>query len=124
MEIVARVPDVKALINITSDGLLNLSRVDHPRVGFRIDELPPVPEIFELIQQYGSVSTAEMFEVYNMGVGFCIIVAASQASLVLSILAQHRRKAWVIGEVIEDPTKGVYLLRHGLIGHKKHFRKG
>jgi phosphoribosylformylglycinamidine cyclo-ligase len=123
MEIIARVPDVKALINITSDGFLNLSRVDHPRVGFRIDELPPVPEIFELIQQYGPVSTAEMFEVYNMGVGFCVLVEPSKASLVLSILDQHGRKAWVVGEVVEDPTKGVRLPRHGLIGHKKHFRK-
>jgi phosphoribosylformylglycinamidine cyclo-ligase len=124
MEIIARVPDVKALINITSDGLLNLSRADHPRVGFRIDELPPVPEIFELIQQYGSVSTAEMFEVYNMGVGFCVLVDPSKASLVLSILEQRGRKAWVVGEVVEDPTKGVYLPRHGLIGHKKHFHEG
>ena len=123
MEIIARIPDVKALINITSDGLLNLSRVDQPRVGFRIDELPPVPEIFELVQQYGSVTTAEMFEVYNMGVGFCVLVDPSKASLVLSILDEHGRKAWVIGEVIDDPTKGVYLPRHGLAGHKKHFRQ-
>jgi phosphoribosylformylglycinamidine cyclo-ligase len=123
MEIIARVPDVKALINITSDGLLNLCRVAHPRVGFRIGELPPVPEIFELIQEYGVVSTAEMFEVYNMGVGFCVLVAASRSSLVLSILEQHGRKAWVIGEVIEDPTKGVYLPRHRLSGHGKHFRQ-
>ncbi len=121
MEIIARIPDVKALINITSDGLLNLSRVDHPRLGFRIDELPPVPEIFELIQEYGSVSIAEMFEVYNMGVGFCVVVDMSKAALVLSIVEQHGRKAWVIGEVIEDPTKGVYLPRHRLSGHKKHF---
>jgi phosphoribosylformylglycinamidine cyclo-ligase len=123
MEIIAQVPDVKALINITSDGLLNLSRVEHPRVGFRIDEPPPVPEIFELIQQYGSVGTAEMFEVYNMGVGFCVLAEPSKASLVLSILEQHGRKAWVIGEVIDDPTKGVYLPRHRLRGHKKHFRE-
>jgi phosphoribosylformylglycinamidine cyclo-ligase len=123
MEIIASVPDVKALINITSDGLLNLSRVDHPRVGFRIDELPPVPEIFDHIQQYGSVSTAEMFEVYNMGVGFCVLVEPSKTSLALSILEQHGRKAWVIGQVVEDPTKGVRLPRHGLIGHNKHFRE-
>jgi phosphoribosylformylglycinamidine cyclo-ligase len=123
MEIIARVPDVKALIHVTSDGLLNLNRVDHPRVGFRIDELPSVPEIFELVQQYGSVGTAEMFEVYNMGVGFCVLVDPSKASLVLSILDQHGRKAWVIGKVIDDPTKGVYLPRHGLVGHKKHFDK-
>jgi len=123
MEILRRVPNVKALINITSDGLLNLSRVDNTRVGFRIDELPPVPEIFKLIQEYGNASNAEMFEVYNMGVGFCVVVDESNVGLVLSILEQHRRKAWVIGEVIEDPTKGVYLPRHRLEGHKKRFRK-
>ena len=123
MEILRKIPDVKALINITSDGLLNLSRVDNTSVGFRIDELPPVPEIFKLIREYGNVPTAEMFEVYNMGVGFCVVVGESDVSLVLSILEQHRRKAWVIGEVIQDPTKGVYLPRHRLEGHKKRFRE-
>jgi phosphoribosylformylglycinamidine cyclo-ligase len=123
MEIVRRVPDVKALINITSDGLLNLSRVDNSRVGFRIDELPPVPEIFKLIQEYGNVRIAEMFEVYNMGVGFCVVVGESNVNLVLSILEQHRRKAWVIGQVIQDSTKGVYLPRYRLEGHKKRFRE-
>jgi phosphoribosylformylglycinamidine cyclo-ligase len=121
MEIIAGVPDVKALINITSDGLLNLSRVDHTCAGFRIDQLPPVPEIFQLIQEYGSVSTAEMFEVYNMGVGFCILVDPAKASLVLSILDRHGRKAWVIGAVVEDAAKGVYLPCHRLSGHGKRF---
>ena len=121
IEIIARVPDVKALIHITSDGLLNLCRVDRPGIGFRLNQLPPVPEIFELIQQYGSVSTAEMFEVYNMGVGFCVIVDPTKAGIVLSVLEQHGRKAWVIGEVIDDPTRGVYLPRHRLSGHAKHF---
>ena len=123
MEILRRVPDVKALINITSDGLLNLSRVDNARVGFRIDELPPVPEIFQLIQEYGNVGTAKMFEVYNMGVGFCVVVGESDVGPVLSILEQHGRKAWVIGKAIEDPTKGVYVPRHRLEGHKKRFRE-
>ena len=123
IEVLKRVSNVKALINITSDGFLNLSRVDNMCVGFRIDELPPVPEIFKLIQQYGNVSTAEMFEVYNMGVGFCVVVGESSVRLVLSILEQHSRKAWVIGEVIQDSTKGVYLPRHRLEGHKKRFRE-
>lgn len=100
-----------------------MSRVDNARVGFRIDELPPVPEIFTLIQEYGNVGTAEMFEVYNMGVGFCVVVGESDVGPVLSILEQHRRKAWVIGKAIEDPTKGVYVPRHRLEGHKKRFRE-
>jgi len=123
MEILRRVPDVKALVNITSDGLLNLSRVDNPRVGFLIDEMPETPEIFQLIQSYGQVRMAEMFEVYNMGVGFCVVADESKVDSILSILRTCNRKAWVIGKVVEDPTKGVYLPRHGLVGHKKRFHE-
>jgi phosphoribosylformylglycinamidine cyclo-ligase len=127
MEILRRVPEVKAFINITSDGLLNLSRVHNPRVGFRITELPPVPEIFKFIQRHGGVGHAEMFEVYNMGVGFCIVVDETKASLVLSILEQHRRKAWVIGKAVADESKGVCVdadaTRPRLIGHRKRFRE-
>jgi phosphoribosylformylglycinamidine cyclo-ligase len=123
MEILDKVPDVKALINITSDGLLNLSRVDNPRIGFYIDNLPRVPEIFKMIQHYEKVSDAEMFEVYNMGVGFCIIVDETKANSVLEILKKHNREAWVIGKVIEDPTKGVEVAQLRLIGHNKRFHE-
>ena len=50
LDIIRTIPTVKALINITGDGLLNLPRVD-AKVGFLIDDLPPVPAIFRLIQQ-------------------------------------------------------------------------
>src|SRR5215472_7352583 len=56
LEIIQKVPTVKALINITGDGLLNLPRVE-AKVGFLIDDLPPVPPIFQLIQIQGDVST-------------------------------------------------------------------
>jgi len=75
-----------------------------------------------MIQQYGEVSAAEMFEVYNMGVGFCVAVGDADVGSALSILERHNRQAWVIGKVIDDDTKGVYLPRQGLIGHKKRFR--
>lgn len=123
MEILRRVPDVKALVNITSDGLLNLNRVDNPRVGFYIDEMPETPSIFKMIQKHAQVNTSEMFEVYNMGIGFCVISDETKVSAILSILENHGRKAWVIGKVVEDPTKGVDLPRQGLIGHKKRFRE-
>jgi len=125
MEILKKVPDVKALINITGDGFLNLSRVHNPHVGFRIDDLPSTPEIFKLIQHHGNVATPEMFEVYNMGVGFCVIVSEVSVSVVLQILETHGRKAWVIGTVVEDGSKsvGVDATRPQLIGHGKHFRE-
>jgi phosphoribosylformylglycinamidine cyclo-ligase len=123
MEIIDHIPDVKALVNITSDGFLNLNRVHNEHVGFEIDNLPKVPEIFRMIKQYEEVSDAEMFEVYNMGVGFCVIVDETKVNLVLEILNRHQRKAWVIGKVVEDPNKGVEITQRGLIGHKKRFRE-
>jgi phosphoribosylformylglycinamidine cyclo-ligase len=122
LEIIKTVPAVKALVNITGDGLLNLPRVDG-KVGFQIDNRPPVPPIFRLIQQYGAVTSAEMFEVYNMGVGFCVLVAQKDRDPVLSILQRHGRRAQVIGRIIEDDSKGVYLPRQGLVGFGKEFRE-
>jgi phosphoribosylformylglycinamidine cyclo-ligase len=120
LDVINNVPTVKALINITGDGLLNLPRV-HARVGFLIDDLPPVPPIFGLIQRQGGVSGSEMFEVYNMGVGFCVLVSEGDADAALSILRRHGRRAQVIGRVIEDENKGVHLPRERLTGYGKAF---
>ena len=122
LDIVEQVPTVKALINITGDGLLNLPRVD-AAVGFEIDNLPPTPPVFRLIQQCGAVANAEMFEVFNMGVGFCVLVAERDRDAALAMLQRHGRRVQVIGRVIEDDSKGVYLPGQKLTGHGKEFRR-
>jgi phosphoribosylformylglycinamidine cyclo-ligase len=121
LDIIEHVPRVKALINITGDGLLNLPRVA-AKVGFVIDDLPPPPPIFRLIQQYGGVSDAEMYQVYNMGIGFCVLAAAADRDAVLAILKRRRRRAQVIGRVIADDGQGVYLPRQKLAGQGKKFQ--
>jgi len=122
LDIISEIPTIKALINVTGDGLLNLPRVA-AKVGFMIDDLPPVPAIFRLIQSLGGVSNAEMYQVYNMGVGFCVLVADRDRDAVLTVLNRHGRGAQVIGRVIEDSSKGVHLPRQRLIGHGKEFRE-
>ena len=121
LAIIAEIPAVKALINITGDGLLNLSRVA-ATVGFEIDDLPPPPPIFRLIQQHGGVGEAEMFEVFNMGVGFCVLAAEADGAAILSILERRGRRAQIIGHVVADAGKGVHLPRQRLSGHGKRFR--
>jgi phosphoribosylformylglycinamidine cyclo-ligase len=122
LEILARVPAVKALINITSDGLLNLVRVDSP-VGFTIDRLIEPPPIFPLIQSHAGVDDAEMHEVFNMGIGFCYVVAPADAELTLSILHQHGRDARRIGYAVADAEKKVRIPERGLVGRHKKFWK-
>jgi len=121
IEVLDQVSSVKALIHITGDGLLNLPRVD-ARIGFVIDDLPEPPPLFGLIEKLGGVGRAEMFEVYNMGIGFCVVVAPGDADRTLAILARHGRRASVIGQAIADPTKSVHLPREQLTGTGKRFR--
>ncbi len=120
LEVLARARGVKALVHITSDGFLNLARVKAP-VGFEIDALPPAPPIFDLIKHHGNVPVTEMYEVYNMGIGFCIVVAPDGVDEAMAILKTHGRKADIIGRAVADAAKHVRIPAERLVGQKKTF---
>ncbi len=106
---------VRALIHITSDGLLNLARVAS-ETGYVIDDPLESPPIFAMIQQAGNVPDHEMFQVYNLGTGFCVVVAPHDADRVVSIARQHGRRAKVIGYAVRDPEKRVWIPSAKLVG--------
>jgi phosphoribosylformylglycinamidine cyclo-ligase len=114
---------VRALLHITSDGFLNLSRIE-AEVGFNLDRLPKPHPIFNLIETSGSVPRAEMYRVFNMGIGFCVITPADARVLdaVREVFASHGFKADVIGEVVEDTKRRVILPEQGLEGEGNEFR--
>ncbi len=113
---------VRAFAHITSDGFLNLARID-AEVGFRLDRLPRPQPIFELIQRSGNVETAEMYRVFNMGIGFCVIVPADRTVIaqVAAAARAHGVEAQVIGEVTEDKAKRVVLPEQHLVGEGDTF---
>ncbi len=113
---------MKALVHITGDGFLNLSRVA-AEVGFVIDKLPPVPPIFPLMQRLGPVSDEEMFRVFNMGIGFCMVVPAHDAERVIAMVSEYGKKAYAIGRAVADPDKHIHLVQKGLVGKGKAFVK-
>jgi phosphoribosylformylglycinamidine cyclo-ligase len=113
---------VKAFAHITSDGFLNLTRVKKD-VSYVIEALPAVPPIFQLVQRLGQVDTTEMFSVFNMGVGFCAVVAARDAEAARTALAGGGRRAHRIGHVVADGKRQVSLPQFGLVGHGKHFQR-
>ncbi len=122
LEILRRVKGVKALANITSDGLLNLVRVE-ATVGFEIDRLIEPHPIFPLIQKHAKVEDSEMYEVFNMGIGFCYVVDPGDAALTISILEKHGRTAQRIGHAVADPEKRVRISERKLVGRHKSFRR-
>jgi len=119
MELFEKV-DVKAICHITGDGLLNLCRVAAP-VGFVLDRLPPVPPIFDLIRKAGSVEIAEMYRVFNMGIGLCITVAPKDVDRTCEIARKHGSDPFVIGHAVSDPTRTVKLEELGLSGNTTTF---
>ena len=92
--------DVKALAHITGDGFLNLSRVPS-RVTFVIETFPSPPPIFSLLQQLGGIADPEMFEVFNMGIGFCLVVPDSQADRTLELVSRFGKQAYRLGHVTD-----------------------
>ena len=112
---------VKALLHITGDGLLNLSRVAAP-MGFVIDRpLAPQP-VFALIQRAAGVDDAEMFRTFNMGTGFAVVVSPGDAERAVAIAAAHGHDAQVIGRAVADAERRVWLPAHRLVGAGKRFR--
>lgn len=120
MEILQSVKGVKALINVTSDGLLNLARVAAD-VGFEIDRLIEPHPIFSLIQRHADVRDSEMFEVFNMGIGFCYVVDPAAVDQTMSILKKHGRHAQSIGHAVADREKIVRVPQRNLVGRHKAF---
>jgi phosphoribosylformylglycinamidine cyclo-ligase len=88
--------EVRGLAHITSGGLGNLLRLAAD-VGYEIDQPLPVPPIFELIQERSGTADEEMHEVFNMGCGFCCIVAAADESAATELLRRHYPDARRIG---------------------------
>lgn len=111
---------IKALAHVTSDGLLNLSRVE-AQFGFVIEYLPEPQPIFQLIASLGEVAPYEMFRVFNMGIGFCVVLDPKDASQAIEIAAGHGVEAWVLGYAVPDGARAVHLKPAGLIGKGKDF---
>jgi phosphoribosylformylglycinamidine cyclo-ligase len=95
---------VRGLAHITSGGLGNLLRLAAD-VGYEIDDALPAPPVFGLIQERSGTSDDEMHDVFNMGCGFCCIVAAADEAAALDLLRPHYPGAKRIGSAVEGPRE-------------------
>ncbi|HEX2468818.1 MAG TPA: phosphoribosylformylglycinamidine cyclo-ligase [Solirubrobacterales bacterium] len=102
LELLESPVEVRGLAHITGDGVNNLLRLG-TGVGYEIDDPLPVPPVFGLIQELGEVSDQEMYEVFNMGCGFCCIVSAGDEAAALDVLRSHYPDAKRIGSATDRP---------------------
>jgi phosphoribosylformylglycinamidine cyclo-ligase len=111
-------PLVRALLKQFNPGATRAIRgLAHITGGGFVDNIPRVlpescdvvirkgswdmPAIFRMIVEKGGVPDEELYQVFNMGIGMTVIVAADKADAVLRQINRTKHKAWIIGEVVK-----------------------
>jgi phosphoribosylformylglycinamidine cyclo-ligase len=101
LEVLGAKPAISGMAHITGGGLPgNVCRALRDDVDALIDSTNwTPPAIFPFLQQHGGVETAEMFRVFNMGIGYTIIVRPNAAKTVMTALQKLGEKPVVIGVI-------------------------
>ncbi|AIX18780.1 phosphoribosylaminoimidazole synthetase [Synechococcus phage ACG-2014d] len=93
---------ILGMAHITGGGLPeNLPRCLPEGLKVNVNYGWDIPEVFEKIQNAGDISDTEMLNVFNMGIGFCLVVPPEVVDLTQTLIADtpHGMRSWVIGEV-------------------------
>jgi phosphoribosylamine--glycine ligase / phosphoribosylformylglycinamidine cyclo-ligase len=98
---------IKALAHLTGGGFIeNIPRVVPEGLRVVIQRASwPVPPLFNLIQARGLIETAEMYRVFNMGIGMVAVIAPELLEAFQQCVVEP---TWVIGS-LESGEKGVEL---------------
>ena len=102
--------NVHGMAHITGGGLYdNIPRILPKTVDAVIDTSSwKPPAIFSFMQEAGNVSKDEMYRVFNMGIGYMLIVSKKDVDTTLKILAKKKQPAKVIGQI--NSGKGTTVL--------------
>jgi len=111
------------LAHISGGGLLNVARLAAD-VSYVLDALPPAPEIFGQIAASGDIPAATMYATFNMGTGFCVVVAPGDVAAALAALRAAGEEPAVAGSVTDRPGKYVSIPAAGLVGRGDAFEEG
>ena len=99
---------IKGLAHITGGGITdNVPRVLPERLAARIERKAwTMPPLFRWLQERGNVADAELFRVFNCGIGMAIVVAGRDAPRALRALKAAGERAWRIGHVVKRAKNG------------------
>ena len=91
---------IKAMAHITGGGLIgNVPRVIPPDCDVIIQQKWDIPPIFNFLQELGPVDTEEMYRVFNMGIGYVLVVAPSFTRSIMAHLRKLGETPYFLGKV-------------------------
>ena len=96
--------DLHGMSHVTGGGFYeNLPRMLHEGQGIEIDvNAFPKKPIFELLQKLGNIDKEEMYNVFNMGIGFVCAVDADDAAKLQQLLSEIGEESYVIGKITDS----------------------
>jgi len=96
--------EIKGMSHITGGGFFeNIPRMLKDGQGVSIDVTSfPKPEIFNLLQTTGNIPEKEMYNVFNMGIGFIMAVEDKDVETVQNLLKEIGEESYVIGKVTDS----------------------
>ncbi|MEI7412828.1 phosphoribosylformylglycinamidine cyclo-ligase [Staphylococcus hominis] len=102
---------IKGMNHITGGGFYeNIPRGLPNGLAAKIDTQSfPTPKVFEWLQQQADIETSEMYNVFNMGIGYTVIVNKEDVSKALDILKEQDIAAYQIGEIVKSNDAPIYL---------------
>ena len=98
--------DIYGMAHITGGGIPeNLPRCLPKGLKAHVDYNSwPLPEIFKKIQLEGNVDEDEMKRVFNLGIGYCVVVPDNIKYYVMDVIRTTGIDCWEIGEVYESSS--------------------
>lgn len=95
---------LKACSHITGGGFYeNIPRMLKDGMGVEIELASfPKPKIFDLIQKEGKITDHEMYNVFNMGLGFVMAVDPNDVERVQAALKEINEVSYVVGKVTDS----------------------
>ena len=96
--------DIKGMCHITGGGFFeNVPRMLKDGQGVEINVKSfPRPKIFDFIKETGNIDEKEMYNVFNMGIGFMLAVDEKDVEDVMNKLKEINEEAYIIGKVTDS----------------------
>lgn len=100
---------IKGMAHITGGGLIdNLPRILPKKVNAFIDRGSwKISPLYQILCDKGGVSEEERYQTFNMGIGYCFVVAAKDVDKSMTLLRKLRARPAVIGQI----EKGTGIVR-------------
>ncbi len=99
--------EIKGMAHVTGGGMVeNLPRILPSGLGVVVNRREiEVPWIFRFIQEVGKIPEEEMWRVFNMGIGFTVVVAEEEVGKIVKRSVEYGEKALPLGKIVKGERR-------------------